>query len=233
LARTPTISSGVLPLRGFGCFKSPMISLMSVGVQTHEKYKPISSSNGPLSARLDAKTKSLLDSVERVKDGPHRRLDKAVFDGMEQRTASAVFALTAVEAFTNEVISYAYAQGFKYEQKRKRTLIAVLDYVSALEDLRLEEKVGHLLPKVFKIASPRGTLPWQHFRRLIRLRNRIIHLKPQDYGASTDSSLWEDLLNPIDWDFAKQMHSLIGYFMQNMDRSGLQLNTRWFYKVPY
>jgi hypothetical protein len=185
------------------------------------------------SARLDAKTKSLLDDIERIKDGPHRRFDKVVFDGIEQRIASAIFGITAVEAFANEVISYAYAQGFQYEQKRKRKLIEVLNYQSALEDLRLEEKIGYLLPQVFKTASPRGTLPWQHFRRLIRLRNRIIHLKPQDSGSSADSSLWEDLLSPHDGDFGKQSHALIGYFVKNMNQSGLKLNTRWFYKFPY
>lgn len=53
--------------------------------------------------------------------------DVAFFEVLQKRLASVVFSFNGLESFANEVSSYAYLQGFQYEQTQTSGLIAILD----------------------------------------------------------------------------------------------------------
>lgn len=86
-----------------------------------------------------------------------------------------------------------------------------------------------MMPTYLKIPSPKGTLPWQNFKRLKKIRNRVVHLKSADRGNSADPWLWEEVLDSRGWDFGNQARDLIGHYVPHIEG----LNFRWFYKWPW
>ena len=178
------------------------------------------------SARLDDEAQVAWTALDRDQNAFAE--DAALFEVLQQRMASAVFAFNGIESFANEVSSYAYYRGFQYEQTQASGLVAVLD-LKAVQWLHIEEKLSSVLPAYLKISSPKGTVLWQNFKRLKKIRSRIVHVKGVDRGNSDDRWLWEELLDPKGWDFGNQSRDLIGHYVPHIEG----LNFRWFYKWPW
>ncbi len=182
--------------------------------------------------RLDIESQDLLREIQAEAEHPALTMatfpDRKMFDGFEKRMASAVFAFTAIESFTNEIIEIAYGQGYRYEQKQKHGLVASLDIENVLW-LTLDEKLGKVVPDALTIKSPKQTIHWDNFKRLKRIRNRIVHLKGQDRANSMDRSLWEEMLRPKAATFGRQMYDLVGYVYEQAPH----LRLRWHHKWPW
>jgi hypothetical protein len=114
-----------------------------------------------------------------------------VFDGIENRMASLVFALIALESFANEMIEEAYGiRGYRYAPTLKSGLTVSYDLEHVENRVTLEEKLGVIVPESLSVSSPKGRTVWNHFKRLKELRNRISHFKGRDRGNSRDKTLW-------------------------------------------
>jgi hypothetical protein len=181
------------------------------------------------SAKLDAETKPYLDQLRTASPGTTHLEDTEFFDVAEKRMASAVFAFSAVESFANEVIAMGYFRGWQYSESGAAGQVETLPLERVLERVRTDDKLNLALPDYLKVKTPKGGVHWQNFSRLKKIRNRIIHLKGRDRGNSQDGWLWEELFNPLGWDFGHQMHGLIGYYVSHVT----ELNLRWFYKFPW
>jgi hypothetical protein len=140
-----------------------------------------------------------------------------IYDYLEAICASIIFALTSLEAFTNEEIP----NDFIYEvEETTESGISVMRHYNKEEIERkfsLSEKLASVLPKVKNIPSPKGEKVWDGFVKVKRLRDRIIHMKSKDRVHSKHEnmypeSIWSDLLNPNQPYFPSIAKSMILHF---------------------
>lgn len=111
-----------------------------------------------------------------------------LFDYLENAIAEITFAFTALEAFANESVP----KGFKYKWKSaKKEREQELEKADIERHVSLDEKLKKVLPLAHDIKSPSGTKPWQDYKKLKAIRDRLIHLKSVDVKASgpEDSTL--------------------------------------------
>jgi hypothetical protein len=113
-------------------------------------------------------------------------------DFAESLTLSIFAAYTSLECFANEWIP----PWVTYKQKdRKGGDPKVLSKEEIERSLKLGEKFNVVLPHVFGIASPKGTVIWEHFVKLEQVRDRVVHMKEADRqssGVETDT-VWKAL----------------------------------------
>lgn len=183
-----------------------------------------------LAARLDKQEEQLHSEViAMATKGITIEDEPRVFDGIENRMAALVFAVTALESFANEMIEEAYGiQNYRYAPTLKSGISVSydLDYV---ERLSLEEKLGVIVPDALTVVSPKGRTVWNRFKRLKELRNRISHYKGRDRGNSRDKTLWRELLSDKSSDFALQAYELIQFYYDQIPNSA----PRWFCRYPH
>ena len=146
--------------------------------------------------------------------------------------ASVVFSFTAVESFANQAISRAYASGFRYEQQtRGNSSPTSLELGTVERELALDEKLSRVLPLIFNVPTPKGTITWQSFKNLKKIRDRIVHPKTRDTeqsGPDADT-LWKILLERPERFPSFQAYDIIGYFYE---RSAGEM-PRWYANWPY
>lgn len=181
-------------------------------------------------ARLDIATQDFSETqVHTAADVNRRKF--ALFEFFEHRMASVVFAYSALEAFTNEVVSRAYAGAYRYEPVIENGVSLSYDLESVERKLSLEEKLTQIIPSIFAIPSPKGRRPWNRFQKLKKLRDRIVHCKARDRAASKpdDDVLWRALLDPLARVVAFDAYKLMGYFYELKPTE----MPRWFANWPY
>lgn len=144
---------------------------------------------------------------------------KPVFDFLESFMAEVVFSFTAIEAFANESIP----QDFKYEFKKAKET-KTLPRAEIERQVSLDEKLKRVLPQAYGIKSPAGTKPWEHFKELKDVRDRLIHMKSVDRRPSgpEHQTVWGLLLSKKSLDCPKVALEIIGSF------ESLVSNRRWF-----
>ena len=150
--------------------------------------------------------------------------NRAAFDYVERVMESIVMAFTALEAYVNEVIPDDY----KYETNRKSEIILeIMDKKQVERWLSLDEKLSHILPEVLKIKSPKSSRSWQGYRKLKKVRDRIIHMKAEDRRSSGPDipTLWHELLK-VEPPYARAKE-IIDYFVKSMKSS-----PRWHNEYP-
>jgi hypothetical protein len=152
--------------------------------------------------------------------------DTQLFDALEARMGAAVFAYTALEAFANEVIENAYGKGFRYAPTLRSGLTVSYDLESIERKLSLEEKIASVIPAALAVNSPKGRTPYNRFKRLKDLRDRIIHLKGRDRIYSNDKTFWRELMSAKSADFAIQAYDIIAFFFNQIPGEV----PRWFAK---
>ncbi|MDA7418222.1 hypothetical protein PGB34_17795 [Xenophilus arseniciresistens] len=130
----------------------------------------------------------------------------------ELMTVSVISAHTSLECFANEWI----APWLTYKHRRKQEDVPKVLNKEAMERmLTLQEKFSTILPSVFRVKSPKGTTAWEHFVELVRLRDRLVHMKqadrqPKEIGTDT---IWTALFRTrAPYASAKQM---IDWFMSS------------------
>ena len=132
---------------------------------------------------------------------PERRVDASreaeYFDALQDLVASVVFTYSSLEALANQLLPPDY----RYRRERNDgRYVEEYDRGQVERFLSLDEKLAVVLPQVRAVASPKGTKVWQRFVRLERLRNRLVHLKRDDWRnlnpADAPTSIWSDIVAP-------------------------------------
>jgi len=132
---------------------------------------------------------------------PARRVDDAregeFFDALQDHVATVVFTYTSIEALANQLLPP------EYRYRRERTdgrCTEEYDRTQVERYLSLDEKLHVILPVICNVGSPKGTVVWERFVRITRLRNRLVHLKRDDWRnlkpEDAPTSIWSDLLAP-------------------------------------
>jgi hypothetical protein len=123
--------------------------------------------------------------------------DEALFlDTLENLAASIIFSYSALEAFANSSIPDAYTYQ-RARDDRRCTETYSRDQIE--RNISLELKLHEILPSIYSVKSPKGTKTWTDFIWLKQLRDRLVHLKSEDWQSSgPDNSttlLWSSLLH--------------------------------------
>ncbi len=151
----------------------------------------------------------------------HPKEDYIFFSLLQQRMVAIVFAYTALESFANESIPETYI--FKRLRDDKKCTEEFNK--EQAEHLSLDTKLHEVLPLIFGIKSPKGTIVWQKYISLKKLRDRIIHMKSKDKEPSKprDETIWSELLNKSYPNLALEAKAVIGYYLDS-----LPTKPRWF-----
>ena len=135
---------------------------------------------------------------------------EALFDFFQEFSAEVIFSFTALEAFANEMIPTNFTYDWTNGKKATITLSA-----SEIErQVSLDEKLKVVLPRAHGISSPAGTKPWEQFKSLKRVRDRLVHLKSIDRKSSgpEHQTIWGLMISEKDGDFASAAYSVISAY---------------------
>jgi hypothetical protein len=149
--------------------------------------------------------------------------EAAVFDLLEMRMASIVFAYTALEAFANEYIP----GDFVYKQTKKSGEVSAFTKDDIERYLSLNEKIMSLLPGILGVEPiKKGSSLWNRYSALRDFRDRIVHSKAKDRLKSglNDKTLWSALFGKQFRNFSEDATELVAYFMSARVGTG----PRWF-----
>lgn len=147
---------------------------------------------------------------------------EAAFDYIELRIQSVVMAYTAIEAFVNEVIPNEYEH---WSNQKSDVILEKSDKNDIERWFSTDDKLLQVLPESLKVDSPKGKRAWTSYRRLKKLRDRVIHMKSEDRRTTNDKteSIWDSLAKAADPPHAQAL-DIIGYFV-----SALPDEPRWHY----
>lgn len=146
-----------------------------------------------------------------------------LFDYFESYASHVVFSFTALEAFTNEAIP----EEFEYAAERKGEK-ALLKKSEIERAVNLDEKLHSVLPMALGVTSPKGRKPWEQYKLLKRMRDRIIHLKSIDRSPSAPEheSVWGMMLRSHGVPFCDYAHAIMSHYLPASNR-------RWHREYPY
>jgi len=152
-----------------------------------------------------------------------------LFSVLESLMASIVFAHTALESYTNEVIPEDYV----YKAPREDSRCTELYNKEQIERfLSLDVKLDKILPEVLGTDSPKGSTLWQRYVTLKRLRDRVIHMKEIDREGTKQGQarrfdhVWNQLLVNRAENMALVAKDMIAYFAK-------ETPPRWLRKCPF
>jgi hypothetical protein len=155
-----------------------------------------------------------------------------VFEMLERRMAAVIFSFTALEAFANEVIANAYGRGYTYGETNATGANVPLTLEDVERRAPLDLKLNTILPQIFSVRSPKGTYNWENFKRLKKIRDRIVHNKQIDrlQSMTKDETLWRFLTDSDFKNFPLHAKGIIAYFWQTIDGDR---TARWYEKMPW
>ena len=153
--------------------------------------------------------------------------DDKVFNFIEKRMASIVFAYSALESFANENIPDNYI----FQKQRDDDKCVEKYHKKQIERfLNLDLKLSEILPNIMNVTNPKGTNVWNRYKNLQQIRDSIIHMKSKDRKSSgpEEESIWNNLLEKSNPNFAFEAKEIIGYYLPDETKQ-----PRWFRKFPY
>jgi hypothetical protein len=111
-----------------------------------------------------------------VEGGSFRPLDPiGAFDALEGLAISVILSAAAIEAHANDMIRRLPDEA-TVEVERKAVRV-VYERDSMERALSLEEKVTIVGPQLTGGRSIKGTTAWEAYRRVVPLRNELMHMK--------------------------------------------------------
>jgi len=117
-----------------------------------------------------------LNRTSRETDGSLRPLDAAgAFDALEGLAVAVILSAAAIEAHANDMIR-RLPEDASVTVKRKNVEI-VFERESMERALYLEEKITLVGPMLNGGKSIKGTVAWEAYRRVVPLRNELLHMK--------------------------------------------------------
>ena len=126
--------------------------------------------------RAEPKRVAAVTATTETPDGTLRPLNaKGAFDAIEGLAISVILAAAAIEAHANDMIS-RLDEAAQITVTR-RGMAHVYERDSMERSLGLEEKLDLVGPLFTGRPSIKGTSPWEAYRRVVDLRNELVHPK--------------------------------------------------------
>ncbi len=140
--------------------------------------------------------------------------EQGFFDCLQSIVSGVVFSYTAIEAFANSVIPDDFVF-VKPRQDKRCTEHYTKEQIE--RHVSLDVKLDEVLPKILMGAkSPKGGKAWSDYTKLQKTRDRLIHLKSEDWQkASRDKAgdwLWTILLSKPTRDSVSHAFNIINHF---------------------
>jgi len=130
-----------------------------------------------------------------------------LYDYFEHLQTSLIFIYTAVEAFANVAIPEA----FTYERlKDKKTETWGKERIERW--LSTTEKICEILPVVLEVDSPKTESFWNNFKKLVEIRNNIIHQKTISNEENVNVQYLKDYFDENIFEVIRSGFLVIEYF---------------------
>lgn len=157
-----------------------------------------------------------------------------LYNLFEQLIANIVFAYTALEAFSNQVVP----DDFIFEKIRQDKRCQERYGKDQIErHLSLDIKFSEVIPEITGQEFRKGTTLWNEYASLRDIRDRIIHVKSADLGVkgTNVTSIWADLLKRRKVDSSLVAHRIIKHFpLSHDDSSPVAVGrNRWISLFPF
>jgi hypothetical protein len=129
--------------------------------------------------RAEPKRLAAIEETNRTPDATLRPRDPSgAFDALEDLALAVILAAAAIEAHANDMIGrLPDAAMVEVPTRVAGTTIRVMRDKAAMDRLRLGEKLTRAVPLLTGGPSIKGTIAWQKYRQLIRIRNGLLHVK--------------------------------------------------------
>lgn len=129
----------------------------------------------------EPKRKKVVEGAWRGKEGDLRPHDPAAaFDALEDLALAVILSAAAIEAYANNAIRRLPDDALiEVPTRVAGETIPVMRDKAAMEWLALRDKVSRVVPLLTGRPSIKGTQAWQDFRRIIRVRNDLVHVKAE------------------------------------------------------
>lgn len=126
--------------------------------------------------RVDAITRTV-----RTPDGSLRPVRPAdVFDALHGLAVTAILCAIAIEAYANDAIRRLPDDAMvEVPTRLNGQTVSVMRNRASMDWLPIADKLTRVLPLLTGRDSIKGTVAWQNFRRINRLRNDLVHMKPE------------------------------------------------------
>jgi len=145
----------------------------------------------------------------------------------ESLFGSIVFAYSALESFANHNIPDDYI----YETVDREGNQKEIDKTEIERTISLAEKILNILPEIFGVKFTKQKPAWHDFRKLERIRHRIIHIKTRDTKSSLKDvdTIWNDLFKD---QLIKPYTLAFTVIRQFVSRSNKVPTPRWYELYP-
>jgi hypothetical protein len=132
-----------------------------------------------------AKLSASLDSVTSLESGELRVDDQArVLDAFGELASAVLLSLAAIEAAANAAIERLPDEAEIVLERQGSEVRLGRDEM--VRRMSLSEKLDHIFPLLTGKLSIKGTVPWQRFVALRRLRDDLVHVKEGGYSNDPD-----------------------------------------------
>jgi hypothetical protein len=143
--------------------------------------------------RAEPKRLTTRTNTVRAKDGDFRPRDnKAAFDALEGLAIAVILSAAAIEAHANDMIGRLPDDAMvEVPTRLGGQTVAVMRSKAAMDWLPMSDKLAHAAPLLHGSESIKGTVAWQKYKQLFRIRNALMHprreaindpLKPSPFG---------------------------------------------------
>lgn len=136
------------------------------------------------------KSKSLRDTAEpkraqtlaatrREEDGTLRPLSSFdAFDALEDLALAVIIAASAIEAHANDMIGRLPDDALvEVPTRLGGQTVSVMRNKATMDWLPMSDKLARAVPLLHGADSIKGTVAWQKYKRLFRIRNALVHPK--------------------------------------------------------
>lgn len=129
----------------------------------------------------EPKRRAAIRKTVRTPDGSLRPVSPGtVFDALHGLSVAAILCAAAIEAYANDAIRRLPEDAMvEVKTRLGGKTITVMRDKAAMDRLRIGEKLSRVVPILTGRPSIKGTKKWQDFRRINRLRNDLLHMRPE------------------------------------------------------
>jgi hypothetical protein len=140
--------------------------------------------------------KALAETTPTNEDGSLRPNDPfGVLDALEDLSLAVILAAAAIEAHANDMIGRLPDDAMvEIPTRVGGVTVPVMRNKAAMDWLPIGDKIARAAPLLHGTASIKGTVAWQHYKRLFRLRNALVHQRRQAVNDPLKPSAFGKLL---------------------------------------
>jgi hypothetical protein len=135
-------------------------------------------------------------------------LRSELYDLFEEIQTSIIFSYISIEAFANAVIP----EDHKHERFNEKGIQEIWNKENIERWMTTSEKVGLILPTIFKSSDIKAEPFWSSFKDLEKLRNFIVHQKTMENGTRLDSEIYAEMLHPTIFQKIQSSINVIDFF---------------------